>query len=793
MTLRFRLIFFTLFSFLSAFGQSDEINALVKSFNSYQSKTVQEKVFVHTDRNFFVTGEVLWLKVYCMEATSNAQLDLSKVAYAEILGVDNKPIIETKIELSQGTGYGSIFLPASINSGNYVLRVYTNWMKNFSSEFYFHQSLTIVNPFRKIEPQEVASPAPIELKFYPEGGGLVKGLTSTVAFKVTDGNGKSLNADGVILGNGKDTVTRITTMRFGMGKFNFTPQPNHTYEAIMFSEKSKQRFKLPVALDSGCTVHLSELDDSKIRLSVQSSFQPGTPLFLVVHSENNIKAAKSNIVIDGKTQFVFNKDQLGKGPIHFALFDNSLNPICERLYFIRSNNKIDLNVISDKNSYYTRQKISLTIDAVGSTLSPNLNGSISIHAMDSLLRRPSIDIATFTNLVSELRGNIESPEFYLAKEDELTTQALDNLVLVHGWSRYNWNKILTPDEDSILSVHPPELRGHLVTGKITKKLTGEPISEVTTLLGAPNKIIRSYVSQSNTEGNIYFEMKDFFDAQRIFVSVLDEKNDSIKIQINDPFSAKLSSYNALPFRLSPATEQALIQKSVAMQSLSVFQPDYVGKYSVTQTDSINFYGKADEDYLLDDYTRFKSMEEVMREYVPGIFVKKKKDDFIMRVINKPVNRLFEKHPLVLLDGVPVFNANKVMEYDPIKIRRLEVMTRLYYVGALEANGVVSFTSYKGLAEGLEIDPNSISLDYNGLQRKKEFYSPDYSTVPAIQSRLADFRDLLYWNPSLSLEKDGKINIEFYSSDKTGKYEISVQGITKEGQPAVGYSTFTVVK
>jgi hypothetical protein len=793
MTLRVRLIFLILFSFSQLFGQSDEINTLVKSFNSYQSKVAYEKVFVHTDRNFFVTGEVLWLKVYCMEVNSNTLLDLSKVAYAEIMGADNKPILQTKIELSQGTGYGSIFLPASINSGNYVLRVYTNWMKNFSSEFYFHQSLTIVNPFRKLEPQEVASQAPIELKFYPEGGRLVKGLTSTVAFKVTDGNGKSLNADGVILGNGKDTVTRITTMRFGMGKFNFTPQPNQNYEAIMFSEKSKQRFRLPIALDSGCTVHLSELEDSKVKLSVQSSFQPGTPLFLVVHAESNIKAAKSNIVIDGKAQFVFNKDQLGKGPIHFTLFDTNLNPICERLYFIRSNNKIDLNIISDKNSYYTRQKISLTIDAVGSTLLPHFNGSISIHAMDSLLRRPSIDIATFTNLVSELRGNIESPEFYLAQEDELTNQALDNLVLVHGWSRYNWNKILTPDEDSILSVHPPELRGHLVTGKITKKLTGEPITEVTTLLGAPNKIIRSYVSQSNTEGNIYFEMKDFFDAQRIFVSVLDEKNDSIKIQINDSFSAKLSSYNALPFRLSPATEQALIQKSVAMQSLSVFQPDYIGKYSLTQTDSINFYGKADEDYLLDNYTRFKSMEEVMREYVPGIFVKKKKDDFIMRVINKPVNRLFEKHPLVLLDGVPVFNANKVMEYDPLKIRRLEVMTRLYYVGALEANGVVSFTSYKGLAEGLEIDPNSISLDYNGLQRKKEFYSPDYSTVPAIQSRLADFRDLLYWNPSLSLEKDGKITIEFYSSDKAGKYEISVQGITKEGKPAVGYSTFTVVK
>jgi hypothetical protein len=134
-----------------------------------------------------------------------------------------------------------------------------------------------------------------------------------------------------------------------------------------------------------------------------------------------------------------------------------------------------------------------------------------------------------------------------------------------------------------------------------------------------------------------------------------------------------------------------------------------------------------------------------------------------------------------------------MDFDPLKIKRLEVMTRLYYIGLLEANGVVSFTTYKGLAEGLQVDPNSISLDYEGLQLKKEFYSPDYSSVVSVQSRLADFRDLLYWNPNLIPDKNGKIKIEFYSSDKTGRYEILVQGITKDGKPAVGYNNFTVIK
>jgi len=95
-------------------------------------------------------------------------------------------------------------------------------------------------------------------------------------------------------------------------------------------------------------------------------------------------------------------------------------------------------------------------------------------------------------------------------------------------------------------------------------------------------------------------------------------------------------------------------------------------------DSVPFYGKPDEKYLLDDFTRFPTMEEVMREYVPGVMVRKRKDQFHFLTLDHDDNVLFRDNPLVLLDGVPVFSINKIMNYDPRKVRKLEVMTHKYF-------------------------------------------------------------------------------------------------------------------
>jgi hypothetical protein len=154
--------------------------------------------------------------------------------------------------------------------------------------------------------------------------------------------------------------------------------------------------------------------------------------------------------------------------------------------------------------------------------------------------------------------------------------------------------------------------------------------------------------------------------------------------------------------------------------------------------------------------------------------------------------LFRDNPLVLLDGVPVFDINKIMNYDPRKVRKLDVMTRKYFLGNLSFSGIVSYTTYQGNLRDFELDPHAFSTNYEGLQLEREFYSPRYENQQQHESRVSDARDLLYWSPSLKTNRLGKQQLEFYSSDVPGKYVAVVQGITKNGKPGSARFTFQVI-
>ncbi len=132
-----------------------------------------------------------------------------------------------------------------------------------------------------------------------------------------------------------------------------------------------------------------------------------------------------------------------------------------------------------------------------------------------------------------------------------------------------------------------------------------------------------------------------------------------------------------------------------------------------------------------------------------------------------------------------------MAFDPLKVKKLEVMTRKYYFGHSSFLGIVSYTTYRGNLAGFEVDPKSLSLDYEGLQQRREFYSPKYENREQRESRLPDQRNLLFWNPTITTDKNGKYQIEFYTSDIIGNFQIVVEGITKNGLAGGATSSFKV--
>ncbi|MCX6321501.1 MAG: hypothetical protein NTX93_06830 [Bacteroidia bacterium] len=119
--------------------------------DSFKIKNYREKLFIHTDRDIYITGEQVWLKVYKMNGLTYTPSDLSKVAYIELLDSTNNPVNQVKIWITGTSGSTGFRLSDTLSSGNYLIRAYTKWMLNYSEDLFFYKTITILNPFKNID------------------------------------------------------------------------------------------------------------------------------------------------------------------------------------------------------------------------------------------------------------------------------------------------------------------------------------------------------------------------------------------------------------------------------------------------------------------------------------------------------------------------------------------------------------------------------------------------------------------------------------------------------------------
>ena len=237
------------------------------------------------------------------------------------------------------------------------------------------------------------------------------------------------------------------------------------------------------------------------------------------------------------------------------------------------------------------------------------------------------------------------PGIFVSGNDPEVSRSADHVMLTHGWSRFTWNEILTNSKPNPLFV--PEHRGHIIRAKVTNP-DGTPSVNSRTYLSSPAKNIQVYGSSSDALGDVKYEMKDFYGPRKIIAQTNTRIDSTSRIRILSPFSEKYSTTHSLAtFNFSPAIEKQLISRSIGMQVQDIFYQEKSNQFKKTTVDTTAFYGKADATYYLDDYTRFPVMEEVMREYVPGVLVRKRKDGFHfmnLDVVNKTV---FDEDPIGL--------------------------------------------------------------------------------------------------------------------------------------------------
>jgi len=795
------IISLLLLNTLCVMAQGGKSNNTVAIFNQYNKPVIHEKVFMHTDKNFYLAGELLWFKLYSVEGMNNQPLSISRFAYVEVIDKSQRPILQTKVLLNNSSGAGSLFLPAYTQTGTYTIRAYTNWMKNFDPGFYFEKQVSIINTLQTTLQSDKVATAVYDIQFFPEGGHLVAGIESKVAFRAINEQGKSVNIKGAIINQNNDTLVRFTPLKFGIGSFKFMPLDGNAYKAIInLPSGQKVNVSLPAIAQKGYVMQVTGLDGDKLSVTVKSNL-PDSVMHLFVHTRNRVKVDENAKLVNGSYTFIVNRASLGEGISHFTLLNAGNKPLCERLYFKQPEHQLTVDVLAAKQ-YGQRQEVLVDVlakDEQGKSKMADL--SMSVYSTD-LNDIPSANIYSYLWLNSDLKGTIESPEYYFKDKTAETAEATDNLMLTHGWRKFKWAEVMSGQPATL--TYLPEYKNMIVSAKINQIGNNEPVIQMLTFLSVTGIKPQVYAGYTNKAGLADFFINDVYDLNEIIVQPGTRAN--YKIDVLSPYSDQYSNNPVANIDINKNLINPLLSQSVYMQVQNIYNADKLNRNSTPQIDSSltyssSFYGhpKAMQineniidadlpdfikyksmEYKLSDYTRFPTIKDIIHEYVHEVIMTRQNGKPRLKILGASTSKYLGYQPLAIIDGTPIIDSlNRFLNYNAKQVERLGLIREEFFVGPVKFGGVVYINTYKPDQNDNPVNAN-YKFTFEGLQTQREFYSPVYDSETAKRSRVPDFREVLYWSPELKTNGQGKVQAKFYTSDKPGKYTIIVQGITADG-------------
>ena len=526
----------------------------------------------------------------------------------------------------------------------------------------------------------------------------------------------------------------------------------------------------------------------KINVQIKKSPQEagGETIYLLAHTKKSIKKIQQGF-ISSEQELIFNidKKQLGEGIGYLTLFNSQQKAVCERLIFIPPHQQVQATVTTGKSLYKQREKADLSISFPkdGNVLD-SVNFSLSVFRLDLLQDSDDADIGSYLWLTSYLSGPVESPAYYFS-DSAGVSEAIENLMLTQGWRKLRYENLPAALK------FKTENNGHFIIGKVINTRTGNLVANARCYLTVPAHPYGFYANESDKNGLIQFEVKNYFGPGDIIPQLAEEQRENYRIDIISPFVPDSLFRYPLPLNVSQNDEELLRERSIGMQARNIYRADSLRKFSLPGfTDTLPFFGKAEYSYQLDDYKRFTTMEEVLREYVMPVTVGLRGGRLQMNILDEDMRDIYRENMLVLFDGVPLKDPSSVFNYDPLKVKKLDVIPHKYIIGPVIYYGVASFETYEGKFNAFDLDSSLVAVDYEGLQLQREFYSPLYNDSTR-HERIPDLRTTLYWLPQINNTGNGTYRLQFSTSDIKGKFFVNLQGISKKGEIISTTSSFSV--
>ncbi len=868
---------------LSRREAKNEVMDVMRRVVKYYSQYPQEKVYLHLDNTGYFKGETIWFAAYVTKCGFNKSekrtgspdfgfrdSDLSRVLYVDLLNPSGDIVQSHKFPINYGKANGQIHLDSILTSGFYEIRAYTRYMMNWDGDCAFSRVVPVFaspkhpgdygNP--SLDWQSYKNRLPDNRRqsdndnhqekkdrkrvhLYPEGGNLVRGLASRVAYTV--------------MKDGEETFRGITDV---------VPECSGQNIKVIDDSGDSIDVALPDVINEGCVVRIDNNDDDFMALSVCNTDSiMNKVLAFAIMSEGEFELCDTFTAAGQYERTFYRKDFRG-GVNELIVFSPDGHPLCERLFFVYPHGETDsIGITMQSSGLRPYGKVSMALHG-------RANSRISLSATDaaSCVNGRYGDIATYLLLGSEVRGYVSHPEYYFEADDVRHRQNADLLMMVQGWKRYVWTDMTgessremrqevedglylkgqlksksSKDKPSFVNVNAYMFnrKGQTATGKGVTDKDGKFLFKVVNVFDGDYNL-QLFTKKDDRRKNYWITLDRHFAPEPRFLSKAETemlpKNGMTLLETGNGTASHQAGDSARNQPIYRTDQNNLLPTVTIKKTRRILgDPNHVTWYSENrgfEYSTVYYDCDRASDKIADEgkeqpwvYSWLASVNEFFRDALPeeGYYPHDPQmppidegtieTDFLMQTnTGKSVNIYrdgysYKGRPIIWIlnnryAGMTSAGSFKLV---PDEHREGEYQNWLVLKPTIEAfprflNDVKSIYISEDINASLpylnssDATANAVTVflythptvsteSQKGLRKthfqsyteRETFQMNDYSVLPPME----DFRRTIYWNPNIWTDKDGKATVEFWNNSSCSSLYISAEGISKDGKVIVG--------
>ncbi len=777
-----------LFGVSNSFAQKNSINL------------PKEKIYISTDRDVYIVGDTVRFMVFLRNAENHKPASISHVAYVDLINWQTEEIVASRnIEIINGIGCGDLQIPVKDES-SIGIRGYTRYMQNFDDGYLFRKELRVLlsekmmeelssRKVKKVDRKKVnrrrkrndIEPKP-SLRFFPEGGHLVKGLESIVGVEAKDHLGNPIQIEGTVKDQKGKPVVKFKTNEVGLGKFIYIAQNASTLTGEITWNDIPYSYDIPEPLETGYVLSVNGRGkDIYIKINGIDDIRGAT----IVGMHKGMQFFQHQIEENVTEQLIkIKSEELPTGLSLITLFDASHRPQAERLLFCNLEKTIHSTQIEQASSGVDSLAIGIKFE---SDISDSVDFALSITDK-RFSSEISSNIISYFNLESEIKGRIHNAYGYFDGNisPAIRNYNLDLLLLTQGWRKFLWRDSV---KSSVYGLpYLPETNGFNIKVETSDFYKSEEAIPANVDIFSFLPLIMETV-KTDAHATAYFTGLALYDTTRLFLSANKSKQHKLKKSgkvkfkgerarvAYDTQSAKVNKNYFLTTDKGDSTQAQPIWNDMALRFHynDIYLEEIVVEGRATDEtieyfkDRTRMYSSPSHRIVLREDNRYiyNNPFDVLRG-IPGV-----------QVVGDRVSiRQSEAAPLFLLDGMPIdhefistFSVQDIEFVDVLK----GPMAAIY--GSRGGGGVIAFYTIRGnspLNPGVEgVDAGIVHLTHPGFYKSKKRYQPILNTSNEFTAA-----PVLHWQVATSGSPEPfKVNIPRVN----GKFKVKVEGISKSGK------------